>query len=476
MSRKRSQPFFCWAHLYDPHAPYSAHADMFGDAFADPYDAEIAYVDMQIGRLVDFLRKQGLESQTLVVVVGDHGEGLSEHVERAHGITLYNSTMHVPLIFRQSGRLPPGRLVPANLSLVDVAPTILSLAGVTDAQTAGVSFEAALLGGDAPSLLRCYGLTDEPFLVNGWAPLQCLTEGHWKYIRTTRVELYDLAADPHERHNLADARPDKLREMEVRLADVESRMVRRDEVSSQLTPTEIRKLEALGYLGAGGPARTGPVPAHLPDVKDMLPFDNEVQDAVNLAHEGALDQAIERLQTVIRKAPSCVQAYQLLGDMLRVKSDFDEASNVFRSLLEIRPEARNAHFGLGNVFLAQGRIDEAKIEFLKELEINPELAEAHYNLAAICANTGQADEALAHFDAALEINSRYVAAYLARADLLARLGRMPEAIGDWKDALKCDPNASQTHQRLGVVLANRGDAQEALRHLSRAVELNPRNA
>ena len=115
LAERRSRPFFCWVHLFDPHAPYLTHADLFGDEFADrPYDAEIAYVDRQIGRVIGDLQTRGLDSHTLVVVVGDHGEGLGEHLERKHGMTLYDATMHVPLIFRQIGHLSPVRESPAT--------------------------------------------------------------------------------------------------------------------------------------------------------------------------------------------------------------------------------------------------------------------------------------------------------------------------------------------------------------------------
>lgn len=107
--RSRSQPFFCWVHLYDPHAPYLAHTELFGDEFhGRPYDAEIAYIDRQVGRLVDFLRSHRLEDDTLLVVVADHGEGLGDHGEETHSETLYNSILRVPLIFRQTGRLRSG--------------------------------------------------------------------------------------------------------------------------------------------------------------------------------------------------------------------------------------------------------------------------------------------------------------------------------------------------------------------------------
>jgi arylsulfatase A-like enzyme len=190
LGRSRKQPFFCWVHLYDPHAPYLAHSDLFGDEFAQrPYDAEIAYDDRQFARLVGFLKTRGLDSRTLVVVVGDHGEGLGEHSELRHGMTLYNSTMHVPLIFRRSNHLSAGRRISTNVSMVDVSPTILELLGLSGLRNAtGRSFKPALLGELLPAI-PCYGETDEPFIENGWSPQRSLTEGNWKYIKTTRQAL-----------------------------------------------------------------------------------------------------------------------------------------------------------------------------------------------------------------------------------------------------------------------------------------------
>src|SRR5262249_3438100 len=91
LKARASRPFFCWVHLFDPHAPYRSREELFGSNFADrPYDAGIAFADRQIGRLLDCLEQHGLTSRTLVVVGGDHGEGLGEHDEREHGHMLYN--------------------------------------------------------------------------------------------------------------------------------------------------------------------------------------------------------------------------------------------------------------------------------------------------------------------------------------------------------------------------------------------------
>ncbi|HEY3968844.1 MAG TPA: sulfatase-like hydrolase/transferase [Planctomycetaceae bacterium] len=436
----RSRPFFCWVHLFDPHSPYLPHTDLFGDEFAErPYDAEIAYVDQQIGRILEYLKARGLESQTLVVVVGDHGEGLGEHFEQAHGMTLYNATLHVPLIFRYPAQLAPGGRLAANVSMVDVSPTILDLLGATDPRKiSGKSLKPALLGGSKP-LSFCYGATDEAFLMNGWSPLRSLTEGHWKYIRTARPELYDLEADPREERDLAEASPDKLRDMESRLSDFESRLVTRAEVQVRISDAERRTLASLGYISGSARPAVGPTPQNLPDVKDMLPLGLDMAEAEKLIRRGSVDAGIEKLREVVRQAPSHTAANWSLAWTLWEHSKQDEGLEVFRTLLAVRPESQNAHFGLGLMLLQLDRFDDAITEFSKALEIDPDDAEVQYHLGRALLSTNHLEDALTHLDAAVELNPKYAAAYHWRAKLLARFGRVDAANADYRKALKFAP-------------------------------------
>ncbi len=477
LAGERAQPFFCWVHLYDPHAPYLAHIDLFGDEFQDrPYDAEIAYCDQQIGRLVEFLKGHELESRTLIVVVGDHGESLGEHSERTHGSTLYNSTMRVPLIFRQQTRIASGRRVAEQVSLVDVAPTILDLLGAGASwKTTGKSRIREFAG--CPAEPRsCYGATDEPFLMNGWSPLRSLVEGRWKYIRTTRAELYDIASDPAELHDLSASQPEQVRAMALRLTEFETQLIARAAVEVKLSSAERRALTSLGYAGGTGPISADSSPTGLPDVKDMLPFDRLAEEAVDLIASGAIDAGIQQLEEITLRAPSYTTAKLYLGNALRKKNDLDKAESVFRSLVESRSDARDGHYGLGLVFLDQGRTDDARSEFLKTLEADPEFGEAHHTLAVVFMQIGRADEALRHLDALLAIDGRHAAGFQLRAFLLANYGRIDEAIADYHRALVLAPDSAGAHHNLGVLLADHGPVAEARRHLTQAVELNPQRA
>ena len=121
-----AKPFCLWVHFYDPHFPYDAHADEFGDRFRDrPYDGELAAVDVQIARLLKAIEVSGQRQNTWVIVLGDHGEGFGDHVEQTHGYTLYDSTQRVPLLMEWPGHITAGQEVKEPVSLVDVLPTVL---------------------------------------------------------------------------------------------------------------------------------------------------------------------------------------------------------------------------------------------------------------------------------------------------------------------------------------------------------------
>src|SRR5262249_43074768 len=121
-------PYFLWVHFYDPHAPYDP-PPAFAERFpGKPYDGEIAASDFGVGTLISGLPADQ-QSQTLVVATADHGEALGEHGELQHGVLLYDSTLHVPLMMRGPG-IPAGLRIGRQVRHVDILPTLLDLAGL----------------------------------------------------------------------------------------------------------------------------------------------------------------------------------------------------------------------------------------------------------------------------------------------------------------------------------------------------------
>jgi arylsulfatase A-like enzyme len=204
LKARRARPFFCWIHFSDPHFPYDARPETFGDTFTErPYDAGIAYADLQVGRLTEFLQSHELSERTLIVVVGDHGEGLMEHGELQHGMQLYNSTLHVPLIVAGPDFIQPGVRPAVPVSHVDVAPTILCSLGIGPLQTRyrGTPLIPALAGHEIrPRVFHIE--THLPFAKKREAALVGLVTAGWKYIPGAHPELYNLERDPGETNNV----------------------------------------------------------------------------------------------------------------------------------------------------------------------------------------------------------------------------------------------------------------------------------
>ncbi|MDX2022936.1 MAG: sulfatase-like hydrolase/transferase [Deltaproteobacteria bacterium] len=143
----KDQRFYLSVHYYDPHMSYEPHAESpaFGRAPGDLYDGEVWFTDHHIGRLFEAVKAQGLWDRTIVVVTGDHGEGLGERGITAHGYHLYPPQTKVPFIMRVPG-LPPHREA-TPVSHVDLAPTIANLVGAAHQPTfLGRSFVDLLAG------------------------------------------------------------------------------------------------------------------------------------------------------------------------------------------------------------------------------------------------------------------------------------------------------------------------------------------
>lgn len=120
------KPFFVWLHLYDAHQPYDPPAHLLRQYPSDPYDAEIAFEDQQLGRFLDVVRKKSPAGKTLILLLSDHGEGLGQHGEDGHGIFLYDSTVRIAWIMDGPG-VPAGIRVQQQAREIDVLPTVLDL-------------------------------------------------------------------------------------------------------------------------------------------------------------------------------------------------------------------------------------------------------------------------------------------------------------------------------------------------------------
>jgi arylsulfatase A-like enzyme len=262
--------FLAWLHFYDAHAPYESPAP-FRDAHSDPYDGAVAFIDAQVGVLLDILERRGLLDRTVVVVVGDHGESLGDHGEWTHGLFVYESVLHVPLMIRAPRSALRGRRVSGLTRSVDVMPTVLELLGVRhEARMDGESL-LPFMAGTRPDL-DAYAENLYPNVRFGWSTVRALRSGRYKVIDTARPELYDLQHDPEEQWNLFATRRDVAEAMLQRLRGDEYLSVNQPGPGPPAIDPELQKrLGALGYVSVARSAAALDAHGGGPrDPKDMV--------------------------------------------------------------------------------------------------------------------------------------------------------------------------------------------------------------
>jgi len=263
------RPFFLFVHYFDPHNPYIPPAEFSPPFLPGPrealklnrtiffYDTIIAFTDDQIGELLGSLGRRGLENDTLVVVTGDHGEGLMEHGHMFHGVHIYEEGVRVPLILRWPGQIPEGVVLPGPVTLADIPTTILGLVGAANRLRAhGRDIAPALLGEGQIEPERPIHLYRRPYeggeVVEGvYAEGEKfgLRRGRWKLIEGPEegtLELFDLEDDPGEQINLAEREPEITARLREEIKEWRGMHARR--VDAAIISAEDRaRLEALGY-------------------------------------------------------------------------------------------------------------------------------------------------------------------------------------------------------------------------------------
>ena len=189
------------------------------DYIADLYDAEVAYLDYEIGCIFQHLETEGLLEDTMVVLFGDHGENMTEHDAWFDHAGLYDSVTHVPLVMWAPGRIP-AVASSAMVTLTDVMPTILEVLELPGADGIDGRSLLPLLRGETAAHRDAVMLSEAT-----WQAARGVRTPDWKYIRFLQttiygregVELYDLADDPHEQVNVADLHPEVVAELGDRL-------------------------------------------------------------------------------------------------------------------------------------------------------------------------------------------------------------------------------------------------------------------
>lgn len=461
-------PWFLWAHYYDPHLPYSAPKTA-ARALADPYDAEVAYVDEQIGVLLGKIDR----TRTVVIVTSDHGEALGDHGEEDHGYFIYDATLHVPMIIAGPGVQP--RVIPEQVRSVDIVPTIAAFAGVAADDTDGESLRPLLDGRTRRDVPLSIAESWYPRLHFGWSELRSARVGEWKFIAAPKPELYDLRTDPGETKNVIKDRPQVASRLAADLKKISDRFAgKSDTRSPQPDAATVERLQALGYVGAFAPVTESAATA---DPKDRLA---EYQThrtlfnrALGLLGRNRPSEAVPVLQKLIKANVRAFEAHLYLGNAYLAMKRLDAALGEFDVAAQLNPALATPHFEAAKAFSEKGEEEAAIARARQGLELEPESRYGHYTLGVIQRRAERWQDAFVSFSKAVELNARDVRAHAGLASAALRLGRFDVAERSFNTMIESGYEVAPAQFNLGLVAQRRGDLDEARRRYSLALKADP---
>ena len=466
---KAGTPYFLWVHYYDPHEPYAAPAPFGKDAAMKPYDAEIAYMDQEIGRLLEALKARKLLDNTLIVVIGDHGESLGDHGERTHGVFLYDSALRVPFLLWYPKAIRAGTVVRGMTRTVDLLPTVLDFVGAAPAAGLdGVSLRKALESGrsDIPFL---YEETFLPQNQLGWSPLFGYRTPNWHFILAPRSELYDLQADPRESRNVIDQNKKTAGELSSKLQSFPLRPAKTEPVD---VPEELKEqIASLGYVSSAptAAASTGV------DPKDGVAWLGKIDSATELLAGGKQDGAIAILNDVLQRNPQNVPARVILGQVYLERRSYAAAYEQLNAALQYS-RLDSIHLDLALALAGLGRFREAADQYRQALAVNPRQLRAYVNWAELALRLKQDAEAASVLQSAEDADVHGVELTLLRGRLAAYRGDLQSAIRLFKQAKTENPqNPSDAFFFLGNAYLQEGNTEEAAAAFKQVLEKQPEN-
>ena len=469
LEEQKSTPFFAWIHLYDPHTPYEPPEPYLSEygprGLTGLYDGEIAFMDEQIGRCLSWLENNGLDKSTILILVGDHGEGLGSHGEGTHGYFIYDYAIHVPLIIVTPFEGLRGVRVSSQVRIVDIFPTLMEIVAVTPpAETHGRSLLPLMFRPQKEEDGFAYAESMSPNLQFGWSSIHSLRTTQYKYIDAPKAELYDLTRDPGEQTNLLRQYPDIAREMKDtldRLMEETSRGAPTPQAAN-LDKETIEKLSALGYIGAPvatkkASGEAGP----LADPKDKFPVFQAITAAGAMVLEQKYSEAVVKLESVLQEEPMIPQALLVLSTCYVELGRTEEAKAKLDLLLKEDPENVPALISMANILLEE-RKDEDVIALCKQaLSVDERSSQAQMLIGEIYLGQLKYSEALPYLEKGVEIQPKVTRSRLTLGACLLGFKQYDRAEKELKQVVQEAPKYPLAHFNLGLLYEETGRLEEA---------------
>jgi arylsulfatase A-like enzyme/Tfp pilus assembly protein PilF len=431
-------PLFLWVHYYDPHYPYTPPEPFRSRYPKQPYYGEVAFMDTQLGRLAAAFQQQ-VKGPIAIVIAGDHGEGLGEHGEQQHGDLLYQATMHVPLVL--IGPRVANGVSNTAVSTRRIFHTILDWAGIDAANSLLNNREPM---GDAEVVV---GEAMKPFLDYGWQPQVMAVDGNRKAILAGKLEVYDVASDPAEKHDLA-AGANLSRQSRAALQEYPIPSVDAQQSASNLSSEEQKKLAALGYVSS---VAKPVVRADAPRPADMAPMFPILDDAARLFVHEQYAQAIPVLEQILAKDPHNLDAALRLATAHSALGHEEAALAAYKRAEQIAPDSADVRTYLA-LHIARTSDWQKAIPMLERvIADNPDKVPALEALALLRERQGQIEDALRLHQHIYDLRSPTPAELTHLGEMQMTLGQTVPAIASFEKARALEGAAFRHDTELGVL-------------------------
>jgi choline-sulfatase len=453
LGSRSGKPFFLWVHVFDPHAPYDPPAPF------KAYDGEVAYTDQQLGRLFDSIAAKSSLDNTLVAVLSDHGESLSDHGEFTHGVFLYDSTLRIAFMLAGPG-VPKNLRVKQQARTIDLAPTLFALMGVTTPESMQGTSLTPVLRGQQVRADFSYSETLFPKINMGWSELRAIRTDRWKYIRAPKPELYDIVSDPGESTNVITSHPAEVQELEAKLNSVVKGSGKESVSTAMVDRGTGDRLRSLGYLGGGSP-RNYELTGKGIDPKDRLQVVRLLQ--FDLAPESRLPAAerTARLQRAVVLDPTNPTIYFHLGEEYARTGRDEDAVKLYRNGIQNGVRTAWLYSRLGRLYLQRGNQAEAIAAYERAAQLNPSDAESLSDLGLVYLETGRTGDAERVFKWAVAAGSDYALAHNGLGLVSIQKKDLPAARGHFERAVQLDPDLLEAQLNLGRIYKMLGDNTRA---------------
>lgn len=515
LEKQKDQPFFAWIHLYDPHHPYEPPEPYFSryknGGASTLYDGEIAFTDEQVGRCVTWLEERGLDKNTIIVVMGDHGEGLGSHGEATHGYYIYDYAIQVPFIIKTPFKRLRGLRIAQQVRTIDIYPTLLEIAGIPfPRENQGISLLPLLFEPEHQELIPyVYSESMVPELQCGWSSLHSLRTSKYKYIDAPKPELYDLSVDPGEKNNLRLRRPKIIKKFKKELERIieETGKGAPAPEAANLDRETLKRLATLGYIGTQTGTRKGKKsnidPKDRFDIYKKISMANEYigeedypraaeiletilkEDPANPQIKLLLatcyiqlnrpGQAKQQLDSILKKEPDNVKALIRIAEILSEEGKNQDVVTICKKALSVDSQNTLAHMLLGKVYMEENQYEKALPFLRKAVEIQPKLSQNRQNLAICLLNLNQYDETEKILKSITQEDKDFPMAHFHLGLLYEKTGRIPEAKDAYRQELTLDETSVPTRFNYGSLLFKLGDRKGYIEQMRQIIKLDPQS-